>query len=235
VDPIDLTERRFGRLVVVRRVGSNGKRAMWLCVCDCGNICIRSLRRETRSCGCVRREHARAMGVMSAGNAHPRFVPYENRYWAKVDKCGPIVAHMTTPCWIWMGSRGRSGHGQFHMGKPHTHPVLAHRVGWTLARGQIPEGMSVLHKCDVGACQNPDHLYLGTAKQNSADCTARGRRNTARGVESGNCRLTELDVRAIRCRALAGSTHRFLATEYGVTHTTIGRIVRGAAWAHLAE
>lgn len=53
--------------------------------------------------------------------------------------------------------------------------LWAHRVAWEDAKGAIPDGLLVLHKCDIGCCVNPDHLYLGTHKDNAADRTERGR------------------------------------------------------------
>ena len=51
----------------------------------------------------------------------------------------------------------------------------AHRVAWILANGPIPDGMLVCHKCDVPECVNPDHLFIGTHKDNARDCASKGR------------------------------------------------------------
>lgn len=81
-----------------------------------------------------------------------------------------------TGCWIWLGgTRGKSGYGC--MTHPKTQkPTQAHRFSWELHRGEIPEGMLVLHKCDVPSCVNPDHLYLGTHGENMKDMVKRNRR-----------------------------------------------------------
>jgi len=63
-----------------------------------------------------------------------------------------------------------------------THPVRGHRVSWEIHNGPIPEGMSVLHKCDNTICTNPEHLYLGTQTQNMQDAWDRGRRKSPREV-----------------------------------------------------
>ena len=91
-----------------------------------------------------------------------------DRYWAKVDKTGS--------CWLWTGSLNSSGYGLF--GAKATRPVklaLAHRYGWELCRGPIPDGMLVLHSCDTPACVRPDHLSLGTNRDNMRDARDKGR------------------------------------------------------------
>lgn len=88
------------------------------------------------------------------------------RFWTHVDKSGD--------CWIWTGARYALGYGAF--GPKGTGAMGAHRYSWILAHGEIPAGMKVLHKCDVRCCVNPDHLFLGTQKDNIADMMAKGRR-----------------------------------------------------------
>ena len=76
-----------------------------------------------------------------------------------------------TGCWIWTRSKCR-GYGRISYngtGK------MAHRISWEIHCGPIPEGMLVLHKCDVPACVNPEHLFLGTYKDNTQDAIKKGR------------------------------------------------------------
>lgn len=73
-------------------------------------------------------------------------------------------------CWLWTGAHGR--YGNLSVNKRH---MDAHRFSWLLHRGQIPDGMRVLHSCDVSLCVNPEHLFLGTAKDNTRDMLAKGR------------------------------------------------------------
>lgn len=76
-------------------------------------------------------------------------------------------------CWLWLGSTGNSGYGKTRF--DHSHDISAHRVSYTAFNGEIPQGMCVLHTCDVRLCVNPNHLFLGTKKQNSMDMVKKGR------------------------------------------------------------
>ena len=100
------------------------------------------------------------------------------RFWAKVNKDGPVPSHAPNlePCWIWTGSR-RAGYG---LSTLYRMRGSAHRIAYSLAYGQIPAGRGyhgtcVLHRCDNKLCVNPAHLLLGTQKANMADASAKGR------------------------------------------------------------
>lgn len=75
-------------------------------------------------------------------------------------------------CWNWCGPTNGFGYGRFsYRGKPQQ----AHRVSFEAFCGPIPDGLSVLHRCDNRACINPDHLWLGTYSDNLRDAWAKGR------------------------------------------------------------
>ena len=61
----------------------------------------------------------------------------------------------------------------------------AHRVAWQLYKGDIPDQLKVLHKCDVPNCVNPDHLFLGTQADNVHDCENKGRSRHPSGDQNG--------------------------------------------------
>lgn len=141
---IDLTGKRFGRLFVLERADVFCRfDTRWVCECDCGKGVTRfgrSLRNgETKSCGC---HDVKAL------------------FWSKVKK--------TKDCWLWQASTTRFGYGIFWIKERRT-MVEAHIVAWTFVCGEVPKGVCVLHKCDVPACVNPAHLYLGTKKDNAID------------------------------------------------------------------
>jgi hypothetical protein len=66
----------------------------------------------------------------------------------------------------------RQGYGK-HFAKGKT--IIAHRWAWEIVNGPIPDGLLVCHKCDVTSCVNPDHLFIGTQKENLKDCRDKGR------------------------------------------------------------
>lgn len=89
------------------------------------------------------------------------------RFWERVQK--------SDGCWVWTGSTNgfRRKYGQLTLDCRRT--VGAHRVSYVIAHGALPEGMVVCHACDNTLCVRPDHLFLGTQKDNVRDMIAKGR------------------------------------------------------------
>jgi hypothetical protein len=104
----------------------------------------------------------------------------EERFWKYV-RLGPN-------CWEWTGAMKRDrdkkwAYGNFCLGRGKH--ILAHRYSWSFTRGcaDLPVGMYVCHKCDNPKCIRPDHLFLGTPRENNTDCIAKGRRGKMSGDE----------------------------------------------------
>lgn len=168
--------------------------------------------------------------------SHRRFIsghngrrPVEERFWEKVDRSlGP------DGCWFWVGCVGSGGYGMTSISRKH---ILAHRLSWEIANGEpVPDGMQVMHSCDVRNCVNPAHLSIGTAAENMADCAQKGRLNPPclRGERSGMSRLTDEKVRAIR--SLYDSGHhstRQLGSMFGVDGKTVWSVVTRNSWKHI--
>ena len=76
-------------------------------------------------------------------------------------------------CWLWTAGVNSSGYGMIGVGSRGA--AGAHRISYELFKGPIPEGQMILHSCDCRVCINPDHLAVGTAKQNASDMISRGR------------------------------------------------------------
>jgi len=98
-----------------------------------------------------------------------------DRFWAKVDKNGPVHPVLGTPCWIWTGARIRHGHGVLGGPGQYGRKVLVHRFSYELQVGPIPDEMEICHHCDNPPCVRPSHLFPGTHQQNMADSIAKGR------------------------------------------------------------
>jgi hypothetical protein len=158
----------------------------------------------------------------------------ESRFWSKV--------HKTPTCWEWTASTSRTGYGTIKYDKK---TMLAHRISYQLAYGETPEGALICHTCDNRRCVNPDHLFVGTHKDNTQDAVKKGRmshgpkhwtnkspKRVARGSRAGLAKLTEKDIPTIRKLALTEPLTS-IAERYDVMPTTIGQIVRGGTWRHV--
>lgn len=144
-------------------------------------------------------------------------------FWQKVGKAG------ANGCWVWLGSKTKHGYGQFGGRKL---GGRTHRLSWGIFNGPIPPGLSVLHRCDVRNCVNPDHLFLGTQSDNMKDAAAKGRLRF--GVNAHSARLSEADVIAARAaKSSLNITVKELARIFKVGATTMHAVINRTSWKHL--
>lgn len=150
-------------------------------------------------------------------------------------------------CWLWRGS----GSGDYGKARINGVSVSAHRASYEAHKGPIPIGMMVLHKCDIRACVNPDHLFVGTNADNMKDASAKGRlwaqkpENRAKAKQSAlaasaardwkgsrvpTAKLTEEIVFEIRSSNLSVLA---LARKHGVSDTAIKKVKARRSWAHV--
>jgi hypothetical protein len=177
----------------------------------------------------------------------------EVRFWRLVEK--------TDHCWNWTGAKTIDGYGRFRIDK---RQMLPHRWIWTnLLRKNIPDGMYLCHTCDNPSCVNPDHLFVGTPKDNAQDRVKKGRSNTVSGERHGSktmphrvargdrngmrvhpnsvlrgsanacSKITEEDVLEIRRRYEAGETQVKLSDEFGINKSHVSRIILRYCWSHI--
>lgn len=183
--------------------------------------------------GCERRSHCRGWCTVhydrwrrtgSTDGIRPHGT-IEERFWRYVDRDGP------NGCWRWTGFLNWAGYGRLGTGGAKGMRT-ASRVSYELHKGAIPKGMVVRHKCDNAACVNPDHLELGTQRDNVRDMIARGRGNwrAPQGEERHNAILTEDRVREILASNERGVD---LAERYGVKQATISAIRHRRIWKHV--
>lgn len=115
------------------------------------------------------------------------------RFWARIDKSGPIAPGMTSACWLSNSAKDRDGYAKFFVSEVGNN-MGAHAYSWVLSNGEIAAGLQVNHLCHVRNCVNPSHLYLGTQADNIRD---RDSRRKSRHVTQDGCPDTvgETDVR----------------------------------------
>lgn len=206
-----------------------------LCECGCGQPTKMSSKTDNKY-GWVKDQPLRFV------NGHNRRVPLQDRFWEKVNKSGPIHPVLQTPCWLWTGTSNGSKAG-YGLTSINGQTIFAHRASYELHYGAIPDGLWVLHKCDVRTCVNPDHLFLGTCKDNAIDRQSKGRskgefqEGTPRPLTQGEshhyAKFSEKQVSDIRQRRANGEAGATLAKEYGVTNGTISRIFLRKTWRHV--
>jgi hypothetical protein len=144
------------------------------------------------------------------------------KFWSRVDK------KSDNECWNWLGSFDKDGYGQIRDGIRKIQD-RGHKFSYRLHFGEIPQGMCVCHTCDNRACTNPNHLFIGTHKDNIQDKMNKNRQ--AKGEMQGHHKLTNEQIDSIRSRM--NENYKELCQEFNVVPSTIYRIWRKDSWKHI--
>lgn len=138
-------------------------------------------------------------------------------------------ADSVTGCWNWTRAKNQFGYGLiFFNGKTHR----AHRVSYEIKNGPIPKGIIVRHSCDNPSCINPNHLLLGTKKENTWDMILRGRSKLKTGDHINGTKhpLSKIDESIAEKIFLSEGKHSDIAKKFGVSASLVGGIKRGTHW-----
>ena len=141
------------------------------------------------------------------------------------------IFYCISGCWIWTDEPiQKLGYGRMRFKYK---DYRANRLSYSIYKGKIPIGMMVCHTCDNRLCVNPDHLFLGTAKDNVQDMYSKNRQCDRRGELCPTSKLATEDVINIRRIAKIGFTHAYIATLYDVGQQQITKIIKGQRWSHI--
>jgi len=212
---------RSNKLVALEKVQKSRKKppqsAKWLCRCDCGNEKVTletSLYNGSiKSCGCHEYKGK-------------KIYDKENLNELMKEKIESSISINEKGCWIWNKSKHRQGYGNLNYKKI---PSLAHRVSWMVYVGEIPNGIKVCHRCDIPSCVNPQHLFLGTQKDNVNDAVLKGKFEGRRQGKRRN-KLTINQVNEIRHLSSQGKQRKELEKLFCVSQTCIAKILTGVSW-----
>jgi hypothetical protein len=162
------------------------------------------------------------------------------RFESHVDRNGPVPIHRPElgPCAIWTAHRNSQGYGNFTTGSRLTErrSHKAHRYAFFLEHARWPNDCA-LHACDNPSCVRPSHLFEGTRIENNQDRDSKGRHRSG-GPQKGDlhfgAKLKATQIPAIRAASAAGESAASIARRLQVSSKTIGDVLRGKNWSHVA-
>ena len=154
----------------------------------------------------------------------PKHAPIDTRFWEKVDSTpgfGP-----NGDCWDWLAGKTVDGYGVIAT-KGSGRRMPAHRFSWEFHNAaEVPPGLVVCHTCDIPACCNPAHLWVGTHRDNALDREAKGRGGALWGEANPHCTISDAIVEAILREYIPGVYgYRRLAAKYGISKSRVGQII----------
>lgn len=139
-----------------------------------------------------------------------------------------------TDCWEWMNCVQGNGYGRINANRKSTY---VHRLAYKLAKGDVPAGKEVCHKCDNRRCCNPSHLFAGTRMENVRDAKKKGRLSS--GIKHGlsvvshvraRAKLTLEKAREIRRLRASGLCSKEISKRFGVDVSTVRLVVAYKTW-----
>ena len=198
--------QKFNMLTVLYEDGKSPNNSFtYTCKCDCGNErknipSYEVAKGRIKSCGCI-----------NFSRRPDRLEILKNRLKSKIT--------IKNGCWEWQGRISKIGYGQIKVRKK---PYSSHRLSYELFKGNIPEKICVLHKCDNRKCINPDHLFLGTYADNAQDMCKKNR-------QPNHGKLKLEDIRFIR-NSFPEITASQLAEKFNVSECCVYNAINFVTW-----
>lgn len=203
----DITGLQFSWMRVLEfshtELSRRSKNSFWVCQCRCGNKKILEL-------GALKRKN-RTISCGCSRKENPK-----KRFYSLFEK--------SEGCWNWIGKLNAGGYGKYSQ-------TSASRKMYEYEFGPIQKGMQVCHTCDNRRCVNPDHLFLGTIRDNQKDKVNKGRQ--AKGSNIGSSILNEEIVLDIRKMRISGKMYKEIADKFKISWDMVKVICQNTQWKHV--